>query len=203
MELTDAFRCAQQISQSLREEFPRHAFSGALAQHHWTESRSGSLSGSGSGSLSGSGPIDELEILIPCPFGEEAHVARHLLPAAEADAKRFRQILSQHPSGLRIRFILSGLPFEETMLARAEAFNEVPLLSAEDWLLLMLFRFRPGVESQARALIRARRGYLQWPYIDHWLPQLTELKEDPRPFELLQFIRATSATPPNGDNDQR
>ncbi|MEJ1931371.1 hypothetical protein WDZ92_14040 [Nostoc sp. NIES-2111] len=187
MELTDAFRCAQQISQSLREEFPHHAFSGALAQQHWT----------------GSGPLDELEILIPCDFGEEAHVARHLLPAAESDARRFRQILAQHPSGLRLRYILSGLPFEETMIARAVTVHDVPLLSAEDWLLLLLFRFRPGVESQVRSLLAARRGRLQWPYIDHWLPQLADLKEDSRPCELLQFIRATSSSQPTGDNDLR
>lgn len=191
MDFADALRVARELSATLRDEFPLHAFSGALAQCYW------------SGSWSGSGQIGELEILIPCPFGEEAHVARHLLPAAEADAKRFRQILAQHSSGLRIRYVLCGLPFEETMLARIVTTNEVPLLSAEDWLLLMLFRFRPGVETQARALLRARRGYLQWPYIDHWLPQLADLKEDPRPFELLQFIRATSSTPPNGDNDQR
>lgn len=191
MDFADALAVARELSASLRDEFPLHAFSGALAQHYWA----------------GSGSIDELEILIPCPFGDEALAAHQLLPSslhtAEADAKRFRQILAQHPSGLRLRYVLCGLPFEETMLTRAVASNEVPIISAEDWLLLMLFRFRPGVEAQARALLRARRGYLQWPYIDHWLPQLADLKEDPRPFELLQFIRATSSSPPNGDNDQR
>jgi hypothetical protein len=191
MYFADALRSAHQISQSLRDEFPVHAFSGTLAQRHW------------SGSKSGAGPIDELEILIPCQFGEESHVARHLLPAAEADAKRFRQILAQHETGLRIRYVLCGLPFEETMLARTVAIQEIPLLSAEDWLLLMLFRYRPGVESQARQLLSAQRGYLQWPYIDHWLPQLAELKEDPRPLELLHFIRSTSSSQANGDNDLR
>lgn len=191
MDFADALGVAGEISATLRNEFPVHAFSGELAQRHW------------SGSLSGSGQIDELEILIPCPFGEESHIARHLLPAAEADALRFRQILAQHPSGLRIRYVLCGLPFEETMLTRTIATNEVPFVSAEDWLLLLLFRFRPGVESQARALLTARRGYLQWPYIDHWLPQLADLKEDPRPCKLLEFIRSPSYSPPNGDNDQR
>jgi hypothetical protein len=180
MDFADAMRVAREVSPAL----PAHAFGGALARHYWI----------------GAGRIDELEIFVSCAFGAEVEVAARFAPGAEVDAQRYRQFLLAHPSGLRLRYVLCGLPFEETMLGRAIQDDGVRLIGAEDWLLLSLFRFRPGVETEVRALLTARRGYLQWPYIDHWLPQLTDLKEDPRPLALLQSVREASAAKANGDN---
>ncbi len=183
MDFAEAMRVAREAGASL----PMHAFGGTLARRYWV----------------GDGLIDELEVFVPCPYGAETELAKRLAPGAEADAQRYRQILVAHPSGLRLRYLLCALPFEETMLTRAIEHDGVRIISAEDWLLLALFRFRPGVESEVRALLAARRGYLQWPYIDHWLPQLAELKEDPRPLALLQSIRERNAALANGDNGLR
>ncbi|MDX2266811.1 MAG: hypothetical protein NW208_01820 [Bryobacter sp.] len=96
---------------------------------------------------------------------------------------------------MRVRLILCALPFEESMLARgqSDAATQLPIISAEDLLLLTLFRFRPEALDQAKALLLAQRGRLQWPYIDHWLPQLAELKEDPRPLDALNALREALA----------
>lgn len=176
MDFDRALRAASAISGALRAEFPLHAFSGALAQCRW----------------GGASEVDELEVMLPCPFGEEAEVARRIDAGAEADATRYRQFLLQGVDGMRTRYILCGLPFEETMLERAFVWEGVRILSAEDWLLLSLFRYRPDVEVKVRALLAAQRGFLQWPYIDHWLPQLADFKEDRRPLLLMQTLRGAT-----------
>jgi hypothetical protein len=171
-----------ELSQFLAERQVGHAFGGQPAIAHWTGATSRA----------------EPELFLWSPFGEEAVLLDTLanapfppLPTQTlALTQRYRQIFLPLPGLAPLRVILCALPFERAMLDRRLALHP-PLISAEDLLLLMLFRLPPTVLSDAAAILQAQRGRLQWPYVDHWLPQLAELKDDPRPLQALAHLRAT------------
>ncbi len=174
----------KQFSSLLKSNQVDHAFSGQLAFRYWAAEIE----------------IQEIELLVWCPYGSEAALfdifreqfGPFLSGQSAASATRFRQILLATPDAGRARIILCATPFERTLLDRALQFD-VPILSAEDLLLLTLFRSPAGVLAEAQALIQSQRMRLQWPYIEYWLPQLAELKGDARPLEALAHVRANLA----------
>jgi hypothetical protein len=167
----EAMQQAAALSLRLAGPFPVHAFGGALAQSYWGLP----------------GEVAGLEVFVPCRYGEERPVAQVLAPGQEALAERYRQVVSD-----TVRYILCALDFEESLLRRTVLARGVPLVSAEDHLLLCLFRFRQGVEGAVTSIMMQQRGRLQWPYVEHWLPQLAALKEEPRMMTLLARLRGAS-----------
>jgi hypothetical protein len=159
-----------------------YAVGGSLARCYW----------------SGEEAISELEILVWAPFGKEQSLIDALadagFPESCARLRQYRQTVLRFED-LAVRMIACALPYEAVMLERArpDPASGLRLISAEDLLLLTLFRYRPEAREQALSLLLAQRGRLQWPYIEHWLPQLVELKEDPRPLKALAELRETVA----------
>ncbi len=93
-------------------------------------------------------------------------------------------LLLRSGSGVGIDVALGGLPFEETVIARASRFafpGRVPLLtcSAEDLIVLKAFAARGRDWVDIEGIIVRQAGTLDWRYIDEQLGPLAALKEDP------------------------
>ncbi len=171
------------VARALRKLGLRHCATGNLALRHWGVERD----------------LPHVDILFWAGFGQERDLSRRLLdeglhvplrdPASFAEELR---VLPVHAAkGPLVNLSFGALPFEDTVLGRALPAEPLPLASAEDVLLLKLFSMRPADWEDARALAVAQRARLQWPYIDFWLPQLAELKGDPRLLDWLSHPLAT------------
>jgi hypothetical protein len=97
-------------------------------------------------------------------------------------------------SGISIDIALGGLPYEETVVARATFFEFLPGLrlltcSAEDLIVLKSFadRDRDWVDVET-IIIRQQQG-LDWPYIIEQLTPLGEIKKSPAIVQRLEKIR--------------
>jgi hypothetical protein len=98
-------------------------------------------------------------------------------------------------SGVGIDIALGGLPFEESVVARATRFTfpgDVALLtcSAEDLIVLKAFAARGRDWVDIEGIIVRQAAALDWAYIDEHLGPLAELKEAPEILAELARRRA-------------
>ena len=98
-------------------------------------------------------------------------------------------------SGVGIDIALGGLPFEESVVARATRFTfpgDIPLLtcSAEDLIVLKAFAARGRDWTDVEGIIVRQAGVLDWTYIDEHLRALAALKEAPEILTELAKRRA-------------
>ena len=114
------------------------------------------------------------------PFGNEEE--------AVTDALRLSR-------GMSYKSALAGLPFEESVVARATLFafpGDVQLLtcSAEDLIVLKAFAARGQDWVDIEGIIVRQTGTLDWSYVDKHLSPLAALKEAPEIMDELARRRA-------------
>ena len=164
----------------------RFCFIGGLAVQRWGEPRA---------------TID-VDVTLLSGFGGEEPFILSLLDryAGRVDdaagfARRNRVLLLRSASGVGIDIALGGLPFEESLVARASRFTfpgDVSLLtcSAEDLVVLKAFAARGRDWVDIEGIILRQAGALDWTYIDEQLGPLAELKESPEILSELARRRA-------------
>ena len=164
----------------------RFCFIGGLAVQRWGEPRE---------------TID-VDVTLLTGFGGEEPFITALLDryAGRIDdvavfARANRVLLLRSVSGVGIDIALGGLPFEESVVARATRFafpGDVPLLtcSAEDLIVLKAFAARGRDWVDVESIIVRQAGTLDWVYIDEHLGPLAALKEAPEILTELAKRRA-------------
>jgi hypothetical protein len=164
----------------------RFCFIGGLALQRWGEPRE---------------TID-VDLTLLTGFGGEDAFIQALLDRYQGrvdDAAGFarinRVLLLRSGSGVGIDIALGGLPFEESVSARASRFafpGQVSLLtcSAEDLLVLKAFAARGRDWVDIEGIIVRQAGTLNWGYIDEQLGPLATLKEAPEILTDLARRRA-------------
>ncbi len=164
----------------------RFCFIGGLALQRWGEPRE---------------TID-VDLTLLTGFGGEDAFIQALLGRYEGrvdDAAGFakinRVLLLRSGSGVGIDIALGGLPFEESVIARASRFpfpGHIPLLtcSAEDLIVLKAFAARGRDWVDIEGIIVRQAGVLDWRYIDGQLGPLAALKDAPEILTDLARRRA-------------
>ena len=164
----------------------RFCFIGGLALQRWGEPRE---------------TIDVDVTLLTGFGGEEPFIAALLdrytarIDDAAGFARTNRVLLVRSTSGVGIDIALGGLPYEESVIARATRFTfpgDVPLLtcSAEDLVVLKAFAARSRDWIDVEGIIVRHAGQLDWAYIDEHLSPLAALKEAPEILTELAQRRA-------------
>jgi hypothetical protein len=153
----------------------RFCFIGGLALQRWGEPRE----------------TVDVDLTLLTGFGGEDPFIQALVDRYEGridDAAGFarsnRVLLLRSGSGVGIDIALGGLPYEESVIARASRFafpGPVPLLtcSAEDLIVLKAFAARGRDWVDIEGIIVRQAGTLHWRYIDEQLGPLVALKEAP------------------------
>jgi hypothetical protein len=132
----------------------------------------------------------DTDIALLAGWGKEAAFIDPLLkrfPSRVEAARNFaldrRVLLLRASNAVDIDIILSALPFEAEMIARAEAVEfapgcTLPCCTAEDLFIMKAFAGRPRDWADAES-ITVRQAGLDKGYILHHLTALCELKEAP------------------------
>lgn len=137
-----------------------------------------------------------LELCVLVPFGGEAAITGLLcalpgftprLTTARDFALRYRVLLLQSSNGTPVDISYGALPLEQKALERALPVDGLPVASLEDRILHILWRNRDGDLALLRSLTNEHRSALQWPYLDFWVPELAQAREDP---EMLETYRS-------------
>ena len=115
------------------------------------------------------------------------------IPDAEAFALQHRVLLVSASNGVAIDISLAGLPFEQTMIARATPFAYTPdcsliTCSAEDLIVLKTFADRLQDWVDVESILMRQGQQLDVQYIFEQLTPLCELKETPEILEKLRQI---------------
>jgi hypothetical protein len=153
----------------------RFCFIGGLALQRWGEPRE---------------TIDVDLTLLTGFCGEDPYIEALLdryegrVENAADFARTNRVLLLRSASGVGIDVALGGLPFEESVIARASRFafpGHASLLtcSAEDLIVLKAFAARGRDWVDIEGIIVRQAGVLDWRYIDGQLGPLAALKEEP------------------------
>ena len=181
------FEAAHEIQQSLQEHGWPFCFIGGLAVIRWGEMRM----------------TQDIDLCLLCGFGNEELSAQALLQKYKSripDALDFalakRVLLLYASNGIAMNIALSGLPFEEEMLARATPFEfhadcTVPTCSAEDLIVLKAFADRSKDWGDIESIIERQKSYLVQEHILDRLKPLCDLKESPEILERLKSLFAS------------
>ncbi len=163
----------------------RYCFIGGLAVLRWGEPRE---------------TVDVDLTLLTGFSGEDQFISVLLqafagrIPDAAAFARVNRVLLLRAESGVGLDVALAGLPFEESVVARASTFiypPDIPLrtCSAEDLLVLKAFADRPKDWMDIEGIIVRQSPDLDWPYVRGQLAPLAALKEAPDLVAKLEAMR--------------
>jgi hypothetical protein len=114
-------------------------------------------------------------------------------------ALRSRVLLLNSPEGIGIDVSLGALPFEQSAVARATAFEFAPGLklrtcSAEDLMVMILFASRPIDIRDAEGIGVRNELALDWRYVEENLLVLAEVKDDPQILREFARIRGLGKT---------
>jgi hypothetical protein len=172
--INSLFEAAFDLQNFLKSQGLAFCFIGGLAVLRWGEIRM----------------TQDIDLCLSCGFGKEEKNINPLLKkypsrihGAEQFALENRVLLLQSPNGVSMDISLSGLPFEEEMISRADYFSfteNCPLLtcSAEDLIVLKAFADRPKDWADVEGII-IHQGYkLDKSYILNQLTPLSKVKED-------------------------
>lgn len=180
------FQRAAELQAFCDSQDRRLCFIGGLAIQRWGEPR----------------VTRDVDVTLLTGFGGEPRFLHALLKEygpRRSDAAQFalahRVLLLKFHDEPGLDIALGGLPFEESVVARATDFEFLPGIalrtcSAEDLIVLKAFADRP-VDWQDVRMILARQGgdHLDWPYILRHLTPLAEVKEQPDIVTRLQVLR--------------
>ena len=159
---------------------------GGIAVQHWGEPRF----------------TKDVDITLLTGFGGEEAFVDSLISAYESrvsDAREFalrnRVLLLRSSQGIGIDVALGALPFEDQAVKRArkievEAGASLRLCTAEDLIVMKAFASRPLDWNDVRGiLVRQGTSNLDWPYIQHQLQPLCEIKEAAEIIAQLEKLR--------------
>ena len=173
--MNELLRVAADVQGFCESRHWRFCFIGGLALQRWGEPRE----------------TVDVDLTLLTGFGGEDPFIQALLDRYEGrvdDAAGFartnRVLLLRSRSGVGIDVALGGLPFEESVMARASrfAFPGHVLLrtcSAEDLIVLKAFAARGRDWVDVEGIIVRQAGTLDWRYIDEQLRPLVSLKGAP------------------------
>jgi len=179
------FLLANELEQFFQNQHWRYCFIGGLANQRWGRPRT----------------TVDVDITILTGFGpEESFIDQLLLhyQARIAEPRDFalqhRVLLLQSPDKIGIDISLGGIPFEESMIARASQFEFLPGISlltcaAEDLIVLKAFADRDQDWVDVEGVIIRQKGLLDWDYIFSQLAPLIQLKESPAIMTRLKKLR--------------
>lgn len=183
--MTPLIRAAADLQAVCESHQWRYCFIGGLAVLRWGEPRE----------------TVDVDLTLLTGFSGEDRFISVLLEAFEgriADAAAFahanRVLLLRAASGVGLDIALGGLPFEESVVARASTFAyppDIPLrtCSAEDLLVLKAFADRPKDWMDIEGIIVRQSPDLDWSYVHTQLAPLAELKEAPELVAKLEAAR--------------
>ena len=185
--MIDLISAAFQLQQQIESRGWRFCFIGGLAVQHWGEPRM----------------TRDLDLALLAGFGTEALFVEGLLEIYQgriADARSFalerRILLLQTESGIGIDVSLAALPFEEQAVDRSILIEFMPgtglrICSAEDLIVMKIFASREIDLRDVRSII-IRQGdrNLDWNYVESYVSELAELKEDPNMMGVLRRLRS-------------
>lgn len=182
--MIDLFQVAVDLQTFCVQHGWRFCFIGGLAIQRWGEPR----------------VTRDVDVTLLTGFGGERHYIETLLKRylprmvdAEQFALQNRVLLLRTTTGIGIDVALGGIPFEETLVERATAFDFLPELSlltcsAEDLIVLKAFADRPRDWEDVQGVI-VRQATLDWDYIECQLQPLADAKESPHILERLLQLR--------------
>lgn len=183
--MLEVIRAAHELQSLCTAEGWRFCLIGGLALQRWGEPRE---------------TID-VDLTLLTGFGDEAPFIQTLLAHFEpriehaaAFALAHRVLLLRAKSGVGLDIALGGLPFEESVVARASGFAfpsgvQLRTCSAEDLVVMKAFAARPRDWIDVEGIIVRQTGKLDWNYIHRQLAPLAELKEEPRILSELEQRR--------------
>jgi hypothetical protein len=187
----DLYRTAADVQSVCRENGWQFCFIGGVALQRWGKTR----------------VTEDVDLTVLTGFQQEEHYLRTLLarfPGRIPDALDFalqnRVLLLQSRSGVGIDISLAGLPFEESVVARASDFEfeqgiSLHTCSAEDLIVYKAFANRSRDWADIEGVLIRQANKLDWDYIGRQLKPLVELKEEPEIWENLMRHKAAAAAP--------
>lgn len=173
--MNELIRVAAGVQRFCESRRWRFCFIGGLALQRWGEPRQ---------------TID-VDLTLLTGFGGEDRFIEALLDRyrgrlddTSGFARANRVLLLRSESGVGIDVALGGLPFEESVIARASRFafpGPVSLLtcSAEDLIVLKAFAARGRDWADIEGILVRQAGVLDWRYVDEQLGPLAAIKEAP------------------------
>lgn len=164
----------------------RFCFIGGLTALHWAEVRA----------------TRDVDLTLLTGFGNEEPFVRELLghfaprmAGALEFALQRRVLLLQTARGFGVDIALGGLPFEESVVARARDIEMLPghplrICTPEDLIVLKSFAGR-AIDWQDVRMTIVRQGdeKLDWAYVLQHLTPLAEVKEQPEILQQLEQLR--------------
>lgn len=169
------------------EQGIRFCYIGGLAVHRWGEVRM----------------TQDVDATVLTGFGNEPAMIEKLwrdLTPRIADATQFaklnRVVLGQSREEVPFDVSLSGLLYEEQVIARAQ-YREyargisLRICEASDLVILKAFANRPRDWQDIRGILIRSGPALDWPLIDTELRKLVELKEEPEILSTLLNLHKT------------
>ena len=182
--MIDLFSLASEVQGICVANGWQFCFIGGIALQRWGEPR----------------VTQDVDLTLLTGFSDEQRYIDILLQhfaTRVADAREFalrnRVLLLQSETGVGIDVALGGLPFEESLVARATPFEFLPgvtlqTCSAEDLIVLKAFADRPRDWSDIEGIL-VRQKAPDWDYIDQHLAPLVEIKEAPHILQRLRELR--------------
>jgi hypothetical protein len=182
--MIDLFRVAEDVQTVCVQQHWGFCFIGGLAIQRWGEPR----------------VTKDVDVTLLTGFGEERPYIEILLdrylPRIDnvvEFALRNRVLLLKTKTGIGIDVALGGVPYEETLVKRATAFEFLPGLSlrtcsAEDLVVLKAFADRPRDWEDVQGIV-VRQESLDWDYIGAQIQPLAEAKQSPHILDRLSQMR--------------
>ncbi len=183
--MKDLFHLAADLQAFFIQHHWEFCFIGGIALQRWGEPRL----------------TRDVDVNLLTGFGKEEPFVDKLLAQYKgrmADAKEFaltqRVLLLRSDSGIGIDIVLTGLPFEKTLVKRSTTFEFIEnatllTCSAEDLVVMKAFADRGRDWWDIETIIVRQRGHLDWSYILKQLVPLCEIKESPEIIAKLENLR--------------
>lgn len=189
--MIELLHAAAEVQSFCRENGWNFCFIGGIALQRWGEPR----------------VTRDVDLTVFTGFQNERQILESLLARFSARisngfefALQHRVVLLQSRSGIGIDISLAGLPFEESVVARASDFQFLPdvslhTCSAEDLIVYKAFANRSRDWADIEGILIRQGKMLDWDYIGRQLKPLVELKEEPEICETLMRHKAQAAGP--------
>jgi hypothetical protein len=184
--MKELYEFGAELQRFLQDREWEFCFIGGIAAQAWAEARL----------------TRDLDLTLLTGFGREEVFIEPLLaefrgrlPDSGAFALERRVLLLSGPKAIGVDIALGGLPFEESLVARAVDFEFLPgltlrICTPEDLIVLKSFAGRPIDWQDVRmTIVRQGDDQLDWAYVLKHLTPLAEVKEQPEILHQLEQLR--------------
>lgn len=186
--MTSLFRLAAELQAFFVQRQWQFCFIGGISLQRWGQPRL----------------TNDIDVTLLTGFGGEAAYVDELLktyhgriPEAREFALQNRVLLLESKQKIPMDIALGGIPFEESVVAKASQFAFLPdvsllTCSAEDLVVLKAFADRSRDWADVESVLTRQRDQLDWSYILAQLKPLCDLKETPEIVCRLTKMRGES-----------